>query len=110
MYSENTSTVIYHIFTMFVYFFPLFGAILADSWLGKFRTIFYVSIIYAIGQLLLAMSAAPTLIGLPPRLVKKQSKQRRNGEPLGVAASQRIRCINAIKIYTVRLKRSETVI
>ncbi|XP_014488865.1 PREDICTED: peptide transporter family 1-like isoform X2 [Dinoponera quadriceps] len=52
---------------MFVYFFPLFGAILADSWLGKFRTIFYVSIIYAIGQLLLAMSAAPTLIGLPPR-------------------------------------------
>ncbi|XP_032688512.1 solute carrier family 15 member 1-like isoform X6 [Odontomachus brunneus] len=66
-YSENTSTVIYHIFTMFVYFFPLFGAILADSWLGKFRTIFYVSIIYAIGQLLLTMSAAPTLVGLPPR-------------------------------------------
>ncbi|XP_025159505.1 peptide transporter family 1 isoform X2 [Harpegnathos saltator] len=66
-YSGNTSTVIYHIFTMFVYFFPLFGAILADSWLGKFRTIFYVSVIYAIGQLLLAISAAPTLLGLPPR-------------------------------------------
>ncbi|XP_043674367.1 peptide transporter family 1-like isoform X1 [Vespula pensylvanica] len=65
-YTDNTSTVIYHIFTMFVFFFPLFGAILADSILGKYRTIFYVSIIYTVGQLLLALSAVPPL-GLPPR-------------------------------------------
>ncbi|KAG7211258.1 hypothetical protein KM043_010566 [Ampulex compressa] len=65
-YSNDTSTVIYHIFTMFVYFFPLFGAMLADSILGKFRTIFYLSIIYALGQLLLSLSAAP-IIQLPPR-------------------------------------------
>ncbi|XP_044578742.1 peptide transporter family 1 isoform X2 [Cotesia glomerata] len=65
-YSDDTATVIYHTFTMFVYFFPLIGAILADSWLGKFRTILYLSIIYAIGQLLLAASAAPTF-GLPIR-------------------------------------------
>ncbi|XP_003693750.1 peptide transporter family 1 isoform X2 [Apis florea] len=63
MYSSNTSTVIYHIFSMMVYFFPLFGAMLADSLLGKFRTIFYLSIIYAIGQILLSLSAAP--LGLP---------------------------------------------
>ncbi|XP_011306527.1 peptide transporter family 1-like [Fopius arisanus] len=49
-YSDNTATVIYHIFTMFVYFFPLLGAMLADSVLGKFRTIFYLSIVYALGQ------------------------------------------------------------
>lgn len=36
-YSDDDATVLYHIFTMFVYFFPLMGAILADSWLGKFK-------------------------------------------------------------------------
>lgn len=65
-YDDSTSTVIYHVFTMFVYFFPLLGAILADSLLGKFRTIFYVSIIYALGQFLLALSAVPS-IGIPAR-------------------------------------------
>ncbi|XP_017755205.1 PREDICTED: solute carrier family 15 member 1-like isoform X1 [Eufriesea mexicana] len=66
LYSLDMATVIYHTFTMFVYFFPLIGAILADSFLGKFRTIFYLSIVYAIGQLLLALSAAPPL-GIPAR-------------------------------------------
>ncbi|XP_014600773.1 PREDICTED: peptide transporter family 1 [Polistes canadensis] len=65
-YDDRTSTVIYHVFTMFVYFFPIFGAILADSLLGKFRTIFYVSIIYAVGQFLLSLSAVPS-IGIPAR-------------------------------------------
>ncbi|KAI4482599.1 hypothetical protein M0804_008452 [Polistes exclamans] len=65
-YDDSTSTVIYHVFTMFVYFFPIFGAILADSLLGKFRTIFYVSIIYAVGQFLLSLSAVPS-IGIPAR-------------------------------------------
>ncbi len=32
------------------YFTSIFGAWLADSFLGKFRTIFYISIIYAIGK------------------------------------------------------------
>ncbi|XP_024944232.1 solute carrier family 15 member 1 isoform X3 [Cephus cinctus] len=63
-YDDDTATVIYHIFTMLVYFFPLLGAMLADSLLGKFKTIFYVSMIYAVGQLLLSASAAPPL-GLP---------------------------------------------
>lgn len=64
LYSDKTATVVYHTFTMFVYFFPLLGAIIADSWLGKFRTIFYLSIIYAFGQLLLSLSATPS-VGLP---------------------------------------------
>ncbi|XP_043586858.1 peptide transporter family 1 isoform X1 [Bombus pyrosoma] len=65
-YDDNTSTVIYHVFTMFVYFFPIFGAMLADSLMGKFHTILYLSIIYALGQLLLSLSAAPPL-GIPSR-------------------------------------------
>ncbi|XP_011172407.2 solute carrier family 15 member 1 isoform X2 [Solenopsis invicta] len=57
-YTEGTSTIIYHLFTCVAYFFPIFGAILSDSWLGKFYTIFYLSIVYAIGQILLSLSAA----------------------------------------------------
>ncbi|KAF3426272.1 hypothetical protein E2986_13340 [Frieseomelitta varia] len=65
-YTDDTSTVIYHVFTMLLYFFPIFGAMLADSLLGKFHTIFYLSIIYAAGQLLLSLSAVPPL-GIPDR-------------------------------------------
>ncbi|XP_011266928.1 peptide transporter family 1 isoform X2 [Camponotus floridanus] len=65
-YGESTAVIIYHVFIFFVYFSPVLGAIVSDSWLGKYRTIFYVSIIYAIGQLLLSASAAPTF-GLPAR-------------------------------------------
>ncbi|KYM98055.1 Solute carrier family 15 member 1, partial [Cyphomyrmex costatus] len=63
-YSESTSTIIYHIFSAFVYFFPLLGAIISDSWLGKFNTILYLSIVYSLGQVILSLSAA-TPIGLP---------------------------------------------
>jgi len=68
-YSEDTSTIIYHVFTSFAYFFPLVGAIISDSWLGKFNTIFYLSIIYALGQVILSLSAA-TPVGLPARSVQ----------------------------------------
>jgi hypothetical protein len=37
LYSDDDATMIYHIFVMMCYFFPIFGAMLADSLLGKFR-------------------------------------------------------------------------
>jgi solute carrier family 15 oligopeptide transporter 1 len=36
-YNDDDATVIYHVFAMLCYFFPLFGAMLADTLLGKFR-------------------------------------------------------------------------
>ena len=36
---------------------PPAGAILADSYLGKFKTIFYISIIYSIGNAVMAVTA-----------------------------------------------------
>lgn len=60
-YSEADAKILYHTFTMFVYFFPLLGAIVSDSWLGKFRTILYVSMIYACGSILLSLSATDPL-------------------------------------------------
>lgn len=34
---DNTATAIYHAFNMLCYFSPLFGAMLADSLLGKYK-------------------------------------------------------------------------
>ena len=56
-YSESTATVLYHTFTSLCYFAPIFGAILADSFLGMFKTIFYVSVVYVIGELVLTIGA-----------------------------------------------------
>lgn len=37
-FNENQSTVYYHAFAMLCYFTPVFGAILADTYLGKFKS------------------------------------------------------------------------
>ncbi|XP_059472320.1 peptide transporter family 1-like [Neocloeon triangulifer] len=64
MYSEDTATVVYHAFAAFCYFTPIIGAIIADSWLGRFKTILILSIVYAIGSISIALSAIPDFI--PP--------------------------------------------
>lgn len=60
-YDDDTSTVLFHVFTMLVYLCPLVGAIVADSWLGKFKTILYLSVVYAIGGVIVALGAVPSL-------------------------------------------------
>lgn len=45
----------YHLFVFCLYFLPILGAFLGDAILGKYRTIFYVSIIYCFGHLTLAI-------------------------------------------------------
>jgi POT family proton-dependent oligopeptide transporter len=45
----------YHLFTTAVYFTPIFGALLADYFLGKYKTILMLSIVYCAGPLVLAM-------------------------------------------------------
>lgn len=62
-YSDESGTVIYHGFILLAYFTPVLGAIIADSWLGKFRTILYLSIIYACGSFILSGGAFPNDIG-----------------------------------------------
>ncbi len=47
---------VFHVFVMGVYFFPLLGGFLSDRFLGKYRTIFWLSLVYCVGQGLLAFS------------------------------------------------------
>ncbi|XP_034489736.1 peptide transporter family 1 [Drosophila innubila] len=67
-YNEETSTVLFHIFTMLVYIFPLLGALIADGWLGKYKTILYLSIVYSLGALIVAIGAVP-INAMPVKLV-----------------------------------------
>ncbi|XP_074550816.1 solute carrier family 15 member 1 [Halichoeres trimaculatus] len=56
-WDDDMATSIYHTFVALCYLTPILGAIVADSWLGKFKTIIYLSIVYAIGQVAMAVSA-----------------------------------------------------
>ncbi|NWT68630.1 S15A1 protein, partial [Prunella himalayana] len=56
-WEDNFATAIYHTFVALCYLTPILGAIIADSWLGKFKTILYLSIVYAIGQTVLSVGS-----------------------------------------------------
>uniref|UniRef100_A0A3B4EL94 Solute carrier family 15 member 2 n=1 Tax=Pygocentrus nattereri TaxID=42514 RepID=A0A3B4EL94_PYGNA len=58
-WNKNLSTAVYHAFSGLCYFTPIIGAIIADSWLGKFKTIIYLSIVYVIGHVIKSVGAIP---------------------------------------------------
>ncbi len=49
-------------FVSAVYFLPIFGAILSEGFLGKYKTIFWLSIVYCFGHFALALD--DTRLGL----------------------------------------------
>jgi len=53
--AENKATAMMHIFMAGVYAFPMIGAIIADRLLGKYHTILWISLIYCVGHLVLAL-------------------------------------------------------
>jgi len=52
---EAAAKEVFHTFVLGVYFFPLLGGWLADRFLGKYRTILYLSLVYCVGQACLAL-------------------------------------------------------
>ena len=58
-FDKDLSTVIYHLFEVMAYMMSLFGAALADGYWGKYKTILRLSIVYAIGMIVIAVSAIP---------------------------------------------------
>src|SRR5437588_12140954 len=57
----------YHTFVSALYFLPIFGAILADAVFGKFRVVFWLSIVYCGGHLTLALIGSPVAHTIEPR-------------------------------------------
>uniref|UniRef100_A0A8C9YXW8 Solute carrier family 15 member 2 n=1 Tax=Sander lucioperca TaxID=283035 RepID=A0A8C9YXW8_SANLU len=60
-WDKDLSTAVYHAFSGLCYFTPILGALIADSWLGKFKTIIYLSIVYVIGHVVKSVGAIPTV-------------------------------------------------
>jgi POT family proton-dependent oligopeptide transporter len=54
----------FHGFVTAVYFFPILGAVLSDAFLGKYRTIMTLSIVYCLGHLTLAIDDTRVGLGL----------------------------------------------
>lgn len=53
--TEDQSKAWYHLFTSAVYFTPIFGALIADIFFGKYKTILTLSIVYCLGHFALAV-------------------------------------------------------
>ncbi len=53
--TKEESTYWFHLFVSAVYITPIFGAMLADWLLGKFKTIMILSVVYCLGHLALAV-------------------------------------------------------
>ncbi len=60
--SEQEAQGYFHLFVSAVYFTPLLGALVSDGFLGKYRTIIFLSLFYCLGHL--ALSIDNTLMGL----------------------------------------------
>ena len=60
--SEEDATSYFHLFVSTAYFLPILGAILADAFWGKYRTIIILSLIYCAGHLSLFLD--DTRLGL----------------------------------------------
>lgn len=60
--NEIQARVWFHNFTSAVYFVPLLGSMIADGFLGKYRTIIWLSLVYCLGHFVLSLD--DTRVGL----------------------------------------------
>ena len=62
-FSQNDATALYHLVIFLAYFVPVFGSMIADSYIGKYLTILIFSILYFIGSVSLCLSAVLSFVG-----------------------------------------------
>lgn len=63
----HEAQAVFHSFVAAVYFFPFLGALLADVFLGKYRTILLLSMVYCAGHFVLALVDSPWAEFVQPR-------------------------------------------
>lgn len=61
-FSNEDATSYFHLFTATAYFLPIIGAVVSDAFLGKYRTIILLSLVYCGGHFALAIN--DTKVGL----------------------------------------------
>lgn len=49
LFDENKATLLYHMFAQLIHLFCIIGAILADSYIGKFKTILWSTVVAIFG-------------------------------------------------------------
>lgn len=54
-YDVNDSTVGFHAFECLLFLYPVVGAIIADSWWGRYKTMVIMSVLVAIGLLVISV-------------------------------------------------------
>lgn len=54
-FDPSTSTALFHTYEFSVFSFTIVGAIIADKWLGLYRTLITMSCVYATGAALLSL-------------------------------------------------------
>ncbi|KAI8071321.1 POT family-domain-containing protein [Gongronella butleri] len=59
---QQTATALTTFFQFFCYFTPIINGVIADQYLGKYKTILYCSYIYFFGLLILTLSSIPASI------------------------------------------------
>jgi POT family proton-dependent oligopeptide transporter len=65
--SKTNADAWYHTFVSTAYFLPIVGAVLADALFGKFRVVFWLSIVYCAGHLTLAFMGSPIAHMVEPK-------------------------------------------
>ncbi|KAM9851243.1 solute carrier family 15 member 1-like [Aulostomus maculatus] len=63
-WDDDLATSIYHTFAALCYLTPILGAILADSWLGKLKTIISCAVVSAMGYVAMTVSAVHDITDL----------------------------------------------
>lgn len=61
MFNKANGKSIYHAFSMTSYFTGVIGAMIADSWLGKYRTIAYTLFLYSVSEIFLTLMSVDTI-------------------------------------------------
>ncbi|KAI6225863.1 Peptide transporter 3 [Aphelenchoides besseyi] len=61
-FRDSTASVFYHAFVSLAYLAPLLGSIAADNYVGRFKVILWVSLVYCFGHALLSVGAIPHLL------------------------------------------------
>ncbi|XP_057300267.1 peptide transporter family 1-like isoform X1 [Hydractinia symbiolongicarpus] len=61
MMSDSDGKAYYHAFSMVSYFTGVLGAMMADSFLGKYKTIIWSLVLYSISEIVLTLTTIPSI-------------------------------------------------